>query len=147
MSSIASAAENAEFGRRLSLVRSTTGLSQTAFAESLGLSLRAYANYERGEREAPVALFRALFEHYGIDPVWLLSGTEDSPQKTAARAMDFALVERITRQIDVRLTAMRKKMKPEHRARVLRALYALAVERGRLTDTEVEHVVAAAVAR
>jgi transcriptional regulator with XRE-family HTH domain len=147
MSSIASAAENADFGRRLSLVRSTTGLSQTGFAESLGLSLRAYANYERGEREAPVALFRALFEQYGIDPMWLLSGTEDAPQKAAARAMDFALVERITRQIDARLAAVRKKMKPDHRARVLRALYALALERGRLTDAEVEHVVAVAVAK
>jgi transcriptional regulator with XRE-family HTH domain len=97
MSKVSSSDDNAAFGRRLTAVRATTGLSQSAFADALGLSLRAYANYERGEREAPVALFRALFERFGIDPIWLLSGADDTPQKAAARAMDFALVERITR--------------------------------------------------
>lgn len=146
MSSIASPDDNAAFGRRLAMVRATTRLSQTAFAETLGLSLRAYANYERGEREAPVALFRALFEQYGIDPIWMLSGGDDTPQKAAARAMDFALVERITRQIDARLTAVRKRMKPAQRARVLRALYVLSLERGPLSDSQVEQVMSVAAA-
>ena len=147
MSSIANPGDNAAFGRRLAAVRATTGLSQTAFAETLGLSLRAYANYERGEREAPVALFRGLFEQHGIDPIWLLSGTDDVPQKAAVRTTDFALVERITRQIDARLAALRKKMKPEQRVRVLRALYALSLERGQLSDSEVEQVMSVAIAR
>lgn len=147
MSKVPSWEDNAAFGRRLVAVRASTGLSQSAFADSVGLSLRAYANYERGEREAPVALFRALFEQFGIDPVWMLSGADETPQKAAARAMDFALVERIVRQIDARLAVLRKKMKPEQRARVMRALYSLSVERGSLSDSEVEQVVSVAVAR
>ncbi|MCI1711387.1 MAG: helix-turn-helix transcriptional regulator [Chiayiivirga sp.] len=145
MSKVSSSDDNAAFGRRLTAVRATTGLSQSAFADALGLSLRAYANYERGEREAPVALFRALFERFGIDPIWLLSGADDTPQKAAARAMDFALVERITRQIDSRLSGLRKKMKPEQRARLLRAIYTLSLARGAVDDSELDQVISAAV--
>lgn len=147
MSKLASCDENEAFGRRLIAVRASTGLSQGAFADALGVSLRAYANYERGEREAPVALHRALFEQFGIDPLWMLSGVDETPQKAAARAMDFALVERIVRQIDARLAVLSKKMKPEQRARVMRALYTLSVERGSLSESEVEQVVSVAVAR
>jgi len=79
MSSISSPESNKDLGRRLQAVRATTGLSQGEFAASLGLSLRAYANYERGEREMAVAVFRALFEVHGIDPAWLLVGPGDRP--------------------------------------------------------------------
>ncbi|MBS0576441.1 MAG: helix-turn-helix transcriptional regulator [Proteobacteria bacterium] len=144
MSSIASPEDNAAFGQRLAAVRAATGLSQTRFAETLGLSLRAYANYERGEREAPVALFRALFEQHGIDPIWMLSGTEPTPQRAAARALDFDLVERIDRLIDAYLTRARKKMKPTQRARVRRALYMLSLEGSSLSATQVEHIIGVA---
>lgn len=55
-------------------MRAQRRLSQKKFAEKLGVSLRAYQNYERGEREVPAALIRALFEAFQIDPVWLLTG-------------------------------------------------------------------------
>lgn len=86
MTSISTAHDNAALGRRLAAVRAETGLSQTAFAKALGLSLRAYANYERGEREMPVALFRALYKTYGIDPGWLLNGPADQPVKRSSAA-------------------------------------------------------------
>lgn len=43
--------------------------------------------------------------------------------------------------------ALRKEMKPEQRVRVLRALYALSLERGQLSDSEVEQVMSVAIAR
>lgn len=147
MSSIVSSADNAAFGRRLAAVRATTGLSQTAFAETLGLSLRAYANYERGEREAPVALFRALFEQFGIDPIWMLSGEDETPQKAGARTTDFMQVVGIMGKIDAALALKRKKPTQQQRARILRLLYALALQRGQLSDSEVEHAVSAVVTR
>ena len=147
MSSIATLDENVAFGRRLAAVRSTTGLSQGAFAATLGLSLRAFANYERGEREAPLALLRALFETYGIDPIWLLSGDSDTPKKAAARRMDFELVERITQKIDAQLASHRKKLKPEKRIQVLKALYSLALEHGKTTDSDVANVLSVAIRR
>lgn len=50
-------------------------VSQIEFAEKLGLAPRAYANYERGEREMPAAVLLRLYELFSIDPVWLLTGT------------------------------------------------------------------------
>ena len=147
MSSIASPDLNADLGQRLTRVRDTTGLSQAAFADTLGLSLRAYANYERGEREMPVALYRALYEIYGIDPVWLLAGSGEQPVKAATRTMDFALVDTIIQCVDTELAAMGKVLKPAMRIRILRALYALSAEKGRLDVGSVRDLLSIAVRR
>lgn len=147
MSSIASPDQNTDLGQRLTLVRGTTGLSQAAFADTLGLSLRAYANYERGEREMPVALFRALYEIYGIDPVWLLAGPGEQPVKAATRTMDFALVDTIVQCIDTELAAIGKRLKPAMRLRILKAVYALSAEKGRLEAGSVREMLSIAVRR
>lgn len=60
---------------RVKQVRDHFALSQTAIAQRVGMSLRAYQNYERGEREVPVALIHALYSEFKVDPVWLLTGT------------------------------------------------------------------------
>lgn len=136
-----------QFGRRLAAVRASTGLSQTAFAQTLGLSLRAYANYERGEREAPVALFREILEQYGIDPIWLLSGSGDVPQKTAARVMDFDFVDRMSQAINERLDAAGKRLKQEQRNTILRALYEMSLEQGEPSEADIKRLVSVAVGR
>jgi transcriptional regulator with XRE-family HTH domain len=79
MSSISNDKYNAEIGRRLAVVRETSGLAQNAFAERLGVSPRAYQNWERGEREIPAAVLRALYEQFDIDPLWVLTGPGDQP--------------------------------------------------------------------
>ncbi len=147
MSSIASPDQNIDLGQRLTKVRGTTGLSQAAFANTLGLSLRAYANYERGEREMPVALFRALYEIYGIDPVWLLAGPGEDPVKAATRTMDFALVDTIVQCVDTELAAMGRVLKPAMRQRILRALYALSAEKGHLEPDSARELLSIAVRR
>lgn len=147
MSSIATHEQNLRFGRRLAAVRASAGLSQTAFAQTLGLSLRAYANYERGEREAPVALFRAVFEQYGIDPIWLLSGSGDVPQMAAARVMDLDFVDRMSQAVNDRLAAAGKRLKQEQRRSILEALYEMSLEQGEPTDTDINRLVAVAVSR
>jgi transcriptional regulator with XRE-family HTH domain len=147
MSSIASREQNQRFGQRLAAVRATTGLSQTAFAQTLGLSLRAYANYERGEREAPVALFRAILEQHGIDPIWLLSGTDEIPQKAAARLMDFDFVDRMSQAINERLSASGKRLKQEQRNSVLRALYEMSLEKGEPSESDIKRLLSVAVSK
>jgi transcriptional regulator with XRE-family HTH domain len=147
MSSIASREQNVQFGRRLAAVRASTGLSQTAFAQTLGLSLRAYANYERGEREAPVALFREILEQYGIDPIWLLSGSGDVPQKTAARVMDFDFVDRMSQAINERLDAAGKRLKQEQRNTILRALYEMSLEQGEPSEADIKRLISVAISR
>ncbi|MBS0174283.1 MAG: helix-turn-helix transcriptional regulator [Nitrospira sp.] len=138
MSSIASPEDNIAFGRRLATVRAVTGLSQLRFAQTLGLSLRAYANYERGEREAPVALLRALLVQHGIDPVWMFSGVGGNPHKAAERVLDFGLIEHIDRLIDSSLARSCTKMDLTQRAQVRRALYMLSLEGAGLNSTQVE---------
>ena len=59
---------------RVKIVRAYFALSQTEMAKRVGISLRAYQNYERGEREIPIGLIHALYEAFRVDPVWLLTG-------------------------------------------------------------------------
>ncbi len=69
-------------------VRTRFALSQTDMASRTGISLRAYQNYERGEREVPVALIHGLFTEFGVNPVWFLTGQGDMLQEngTCTRA-------------------------------------------------------------
>ena len=66
-------------GIRLLSIRKEHECSQSTFGEQLGISLRAYQNYERGERPIPKRVVASLQEKYGINPVWLLTG--DGPMK------------------------------------------------------------------
>ena len=131
-------------GHRLAAVRAQTGLTQGEFAESLGLSLRAYANYERGEREVPTALVQSVRQTYGIDSDWLMFGPGDEPRKAAARMVDVDLLEAVVAALQVHLGTSRR-LKPKQYAQVVRALYMLSVEHGRLSCTSLSEVVRMAV--
>ncbi|MDR5804895.1 helix-turn-helix transcriptional regulator [Caballeronia sp. LZ001] len=71
---MSSAVDPVDYHRRLAHVREYLELSQEKMATRLGTSLRAYANYERGERAIPIDVMRALFDKCAVDPVWLLTG-------------------------------------------------------------------------
>lgn len=132
---------NAAYGRRMAAVREQTGLSQSAFGAKLGLSYRTYASYERGEREAPIAVHRALYETFGIDPVWLMSGNDLVPRSVSARAVDFKLVADVTQHLDRRLAAIGRTLTNEARFEVLAALYQLSLEHGAVSDEIVERLI------
>lgn len=74
MSKLTTDDERKGFGQRLLLVRMWAYQPQFEFAETLGLSSRAYANYERGEPEMPTAVLLQLYERFKVDPVWVLTG-------------------------------------------------------------------------
>lgn len=76
---MASTIEDVEVGARLRLLRMQSDLSQRQFADWLGISLRAYQNYERGERRIPADVVLMLSKSAGINQGWLLSGT--GPQR------------------------------------------------------------------
>ena len=63
-----------EIGNRLKEVRNREGSSQANFAASLGISLRAYQGYERGENIIPTEAVRELLKLYGMNPSWILTG-------------------------------------------------------------------------
>ena len=147
MGSSTSPIDKEMIGRRLAAVRAKVGLSQEAFAEALGLSKRAYIHYERGEREPPAGLFKALYDLYGIDYLWLMSGTDPEPQQAGIEGVDFRLIATIVTELERQLAALGREMKPEHKARVIRTLYQLGREHGQVTREAIASVVELAVAR
>jgi transcriptional regulator with XRE-family HTH domain len=100
MSKLSTNRHNIDQGRRLIAIRNVEGLKQAEFAEKLGLSLRAYINYERGEREMPTAMFRALCDEFRIDPLWLLNGPGEIPIRHGQRVVDLELLQFVIKLID-----------------------------------------------
>lgn len=137
VSSLATTDQNLALGKRLLTVRAATGLSQQAFAVSLGLSPRAYANYERGEREMPVVLFRVLCNEHGIDPLWLLAGPEREPVHVNERRLNLALLEEVIRVIEKALNDAGKRLPPRKKARLTRLAYERCVRSGDVNAGEI----------
>ena len=76
---------------RLSVIRKQARLTQAQFADSLGLSLATYKNYEKGIREPSASTLILLCATYDVTPAWLLTGqsidnisTTLDPSKTEA---------------------------------------------------------------
>jgi transcriptional regulator with XRE-family HTH domain len=69
--------DNILIGQRLCIIRNSYNLNQDDFADKLGVSLRAYQNYERGERTVSKELICAFIDVLNIDPTWLLTGKGD----------------------------------------------------------------------
>lgn len=66
-------------GRRIAAVRSTYGLRQEDFAKSLGVARNTLANWETGQKLAPVAPMLRLMATYRVGLNWIF----------AAAAMDL----------------------------------------------------------
>ena len=61
--------------KRLVALRKARGLSQTAVANEIGIALRTYQYYERGEREPQLSILIRLADFYRI-PLDELVGRE-----------------------------------------------------------------------
>lgn len=113
---MSSTADPEAYHQRVSQVREHLELSQDKMARQLGLSLRAYANYERGERTIPVELLRALYERFSVDPIWLLTGDghmildRDVRYRLDQKTLDSVMeaVERVEQRLPVPLDARKK---------------------------------------
>lgn len=144
MSKLSTEEENAIIGRRLVAIRAASGLTQFEFADKLGLSPRAYANYERGEREVPTALFKSLCENFRIDPLWLLTGPMEEPQYIGSRRLDADLLEQIISLVDEWLTKHRRMLKPDKKARVIRLAYEHCMDQGKLNTGHIREMLSLA---
>ena len=76
-------------GERIEAVRKQSGLSQEAFAESIGVSRNSYFKYVRGHRAVPSDVFSAILEKYGTDPVWLHEGDTGLNNRTTSLLDDM----------------------------------------------------------
>ncbi|REG58599.1 transcriptional regulator with XRE-family HTH domain [Paraburkholderia sp. BL6669N2] len=113
---MSSTTDHEDSHQRVAQVREHLGLSQDKMARQLGLSLRAYANYERGDRAIPIELLRGLYERFSVDPVWLMSGDgnmildRDVGYRLDQKTLDGVLVsvERIEQRLEAPLDAKKK---------------------------------------
>ncbi|NIF78072.1 helix-turn-helix transcriptional regulator [Paraburkholderia sp. Cy-641] len=113
---MSSADDHADYHQRLADIREHFEVSQEKMAARLDASLRAYANYERGERTIPIDIVRALYEQFSVDPVWLLSGEgsmlvdRDVRYRLDQRTLEavMATIERIERRLEVPLATKKK---------------------------------------
>ena len=146
MSRLASEKDNLAVGQRLARLRLTHQLSQAQFAGQLGVSVRAYVNYERGEREAPLSVLRAVHAVYGIDPLWLMCGPGEAPLSVAVRDLDLALLESVVAHVDRQLAAAGKALPEARRRHLIEAGYAECRQRGTLVAESLDRLVSVAAA-
>ena len=66
--------EDREIADRFCEIRSKTGLSQTEFGQTIGLSHTVIAEIERGSREPSRKVMVALAQIYNVSLDWLLLG-------------------------------------------------------------------------
>lgn len=62
------------FGANLRAYRQSQGLTQEAFAEQLGMSVRYVAGVERAEENLTLDSIDQLAKDLGVDPLGLLTG-------------------------------------------------------------------------
>lgn len=124
---------NGEIGKRLLAVRMNAGLAQNAFAERLGVSPRAYQNWERGEREIQAGLLPALYEEFDIDPLWILTGPGEQPVHRDARP-NFDLVEEVVLAVELWLQRRHKMLIPKKKAQLVALLYKHFLNEGKVGE-------------
>lgn len=79
-------------------LRKKRNLSQGQAAEALGISMRAYQNYEYGQREPNIEMINKLADFYGVTTDYLLgrdTGEPDTLDKLAAEFNMSALEKKI----------------------------------------------------
>lgn len=65
-------------GRNLKALRDANKLTQEKVADYLGVKRSAYANYEAGDREAPIEVLEAACKLFGCELEMLFSEDEDA---------------------------------------------------------------------
>jgi len=130
MSILSTSKQDIAIGTRLLAVREAFGLTQADMAARLGITSRAYANYERGEREMALAVLHALYSRFSVDPVWIIAGPGAEPVMAGQRRLDGDLLEQVIALVNDGLRKSGRTLKPEKMARLIRLAYEHCAERG-----------------
>lgn len=79
---------------RLKEIRKSKNISQEQAANALGISVRAYQNYEYEQREPNIEMINKLADYYGVTTDYLL-GREPLPNPLAGCEKDeVAVIEK-----------------------------------------------------
>jgi transcriptional regulator with XRE-family HTH domain len=105
-------------GARLAITRNETGLSQTEMAREIGVSLRAYHSYEKGDRGLPIEALVMLHAKFNSDVNWVLLGT-----KSARVEHDIEALQEFETSLDRFLTEQGITIKSEKRGAIVARWY------------------------
>lgn len=121
-----------EIGERLQSLRNQKGLSQRAMSEALGISMRTYQNYERGERSITKEFICSFCEQFNVSSDWLLSG-----HSLAEEALDWSRLETIISAIETILEKESLKLESQKKVKLISLFYKLSSETGELSQDTV----------
>lgn len=121
-----------EIGERLQAFRNKKGLSQSAIAQSLGVSMRTYQNYERGERSITKEFICAFCENFNVSADWLLSG-----KAPIGSEIDWEILETIMTTIESILESESLKIETSKKIKLISLFYKLNSENGSLSESTV----------
>lgn len=119
-------------GARLAIARNEIGLTQTAMADAIGVSHRAYHSYEKGQRGLPVEALVAIADRFDVDAAWILLGT-----KAVRAEHDFEALKRIEISLDRHLNEEGIRVKSEKRGAIIARWYQSQIEGREVSDDDV----------
>jgi transcriptional regulator with XRE-family HTH domain len=129
-------------GSRLREVREAIGKSQAGFANCLGVSLRAYSNYENGKTQPDAILLQTMCAEFDINPAWLLLGegpmrrsesegvkqpTQPAPQ-AEGEPFDWEVHKMVIVELQRYLDLRKGRLEPNDYAEAVKLLYEIAIE-------------------
>jgi transcriptional regulator with XRE-family HTH domain len=83
---------NFTLGERLKSVRLSNNFSTNKFAEILGIAQSAITKIENGQSEPSTKTITSLFEKFGVDPLWLLTGERRNTQIESQTSLQIAML-------------------------------------------------------
>lgn len=85
------------FGEKLKLIRSSTGLSQQKFTDEIDISLASYKRYETGSNDIPAAVLVKILQHKDLSKftLWLFTD-KTAPEAGQIAPGDKELHEKLT---------------------------------------------------
>lgn len=112
---------------RLLAVRKSTGLSQADFGAALGLSDRAYKNYELGIRKLPLDVLIDIAHKYDTSIEWLVTGEGARSAPAIGEALEAAVIA-----VREHFQAVGKTPTPEKEAVIVRYVFEQMLREGGL---------------
>lgn len=120
-------------GDRLAQVRAAQKLRQSEFAKELGVSLRAYTNYENDSADLPLKVLKVLHERYGVSMDWLVYA---EPKKVDPKLAEF--VKELTAGLLQYMNTKRRFIHPRRGAEVAGFWFTKLANKEEIAESELE---------
>lgn len=112
-----------QVGVRISAIRGQSMQTQKSFSESVGISLRALQNYEKGDRKIPADLLITICRMYDVDPYWVMEGPGNIPRKSPVGSIDVDILVKSEKLIDKLLKTTGQQIKDRQRIELIAEAY------------------------